>query len=127
MIYLRALLFSFELHCVLALQCVLALHCVLASHCVLALHSVLTLHCILPVFFCAVLFLQASSDPLHLCLQSVHSAASVAKAGSLAKVSCLLIHHECSSVIFYCVVSRAFSRWFVWDCVLPLPPLHISL
>ena len=126
-IYLWVLLFSFVLHCVLVLRCVLASHCVLPLCCILALHSVLTLHCILHVVFIAVLFPQPSSDRLHLFLQSMHSAASVAKVGPLAAVSHLLIRHECSSVVFYCVVSGAFSCWFVWDCVLPLPPLHISL
>ena len=36
-------------------------------------------------------------------------------------------HCSCSSAVFYCVVSGAFSSWFVWDCVPPPSPPIIYL
>ena len=73
------------------------------------------------VLFSIVLFPQASSALLHPYLQCEHSAAQIAKVDPLARVSGLP-YRACSMAVLDCMVSGAFSSWFVWDCVPPPSP-----
>ena len=104
-------------------KCHTCVHCCLVLCLSVALRLSIknaALHCILSV----ALFPLAFSALLHPDLQCKHSVALVAKVGPLAMVSSLPDRVLNSSAVFYCVVSRGFSFWFVWDCV---PPPFIYL